>query len=285
MRQFLYFLIITTTLCIAQDRSTIYNTGSPSGNEGYPINLSSDGTGHAVADRFTAYNNYVLEAFTFYASFQSDEASVVAQIHSDNNNSPGDVIFESVVTLNPNFASGREYVVLTNDDCYYLNKDEYYWLSLHAQDTTTSVTWIYSPSPYFPYTLSNDNGLTWQTTDYSYSGAGKVYGVEIYEFEQLQGDINSDNTLNVLDIVGIVGFIMETNDLTDEQQDLADMNHDAIINVLDIVTLVDLILNASDPIYQFLLEDINPNSNTFTEMIGPTTYNGQVSCYYFGKAG
>ncbi len=285
MIKYIFLLLFLISTIFSQDRSSIYNTGSPIGTDGYSIHLNSDGTGQTVANRFTSYNNYVLEAFTFYASFQSDEATVVAKIYEDNDNSPGNILFEKELELNPNFASGREYVILANDDCYYLEKDSYYWLSLQANDTTSSVTWLYSPSPYFPYSISTNNGETWSSTGYSYSGASKVYGIDIYEQEQIAGDINFDNVVNVLDVVGIVGFIMETNELTEEQQNLADLNHDAIVNVLDIVSLVDLILSTSEPNYTFLLEDINPNSSSFTEMIGPATYSGQISCYYFGKAG
>ena len=35
----------------------------------------------------------------------------------------------------------------------------------------------------------------------------------------------------------------------------------------------------------FLLEDINPNSEYFGLEIGPSFFTGQVSGYYFGKAG
>ena len=34
-----------------------------------------------------------------------------------------------------------------------------------------------------------------------------------------------------------------------------------------------------------LLEDINPISEYFGQMIGPETFTGNISCFYFGKAG
>jgi hypothetical protein len=36
---------------------------------------------------------------------------------------------------------------------------------------------------------------------------------------------------------------------------------------------------------KFMAEDINPNSEYFGQMIGPDTFTGDISCYYFGKAG
>ena len=60
------------------------------------------------------------------------------------------------------------------------------------------------------------------------------------------GDINGDGVLNVLDIVGIVAYIMGTNEFDEDQQYNADLNQDGIINVLDIVALVNKVLNSGD---------------------------------------
>ena len=56
---------------------------------------------------------------------------------------------------------------------------------------------------------------------------------------QLIGDINSDNTVNVVDIVIIVNLILNQ----DTYNELADMNNDGQINIVDIVQLVNLILS------------------------------------------
>jgi len=53
------------------------------------------------------------------------------------------------------------------------------------------------------------------------------------------GDLNSDEILNVLDIVLLVGMVLGTNEI----DLLGDMNQDEILNVLDIVILVGLILD------------------------------------------
>ena len=57
--------------------------------------------------------------------------------------------------------------------------------------------------------------------------------------------------------------------------------------VLDIVGLVNFILTDSPsiqlPTWDYV--DINSNSDYFGQLIGPETFNGNVSLYYFGKAG
>lgn len=55
----------------------------------------------------------------------------------------------------------------------------------------------------------------------------------------VQGDLNSDGIINILDVIQTVNIILGQS----EQTDLADLNADMIVNILDIVILVDLILS------------------------------------------
>ena len=55
------------------------------------------------------------------------------------------------------------------------------------------------------------------------------------DFSQLLGDLNSDQTINVLDIVMLVNIIF-----SGEQNPGADINGDSLINILDVVMLVNI---------------------------------------------
>ena len=57
-------------------------------------------------------------------------------------------------------------------------------------------------------------------------------------FISIQGDINQDNIVNILDIVLLVNWILENN-----YENNGDLNLDGIVNILDIVQLVNIILN------------------------------------------
>ena len=62
---------------------------------------------------------------------------------------------------------------------------------------------------------------------------------------ELYGDVNFDGTLNVLDVVEIVGFVLNTTQPTEEQFLTADMNEDGIVNILDVINLVSEIIGLS----------------------------------------
>ena len=55
------------------------------------------------------------------------------------------------------------------------------------------------------------------------------------------GDVNGDGTLNVLDVVLVVQFVLGSG--TVEFECAADFNGDLVVNVLDIVSLVNEILS------------------------------------------
>ena len=55
----------------------------------------------------------------------------------------------------------------------------------------------------------------------------------------LQGDMNGDGELNILDVVALVNIILSENELNP----LGDMNGDGVYNILDVVILANIILS------------------------------------------
>ncbi len=55
----------------------------------------------------------------------------------------------------------------------------------------------------------------------------------------LQGDMNGDGELNILDVVALVNIILSEN----EPNPLGDMNGDGVYNILDVVIIVNIILS------------------------------------------
>jgi len=56
------------------------------------------------------------------------------------------------------------------------------------------------------------------------------------------GDINSDGTINILDVVQCVNIVLNTFDPNQSEFYIADMNSDGTVNILDIIIIVNLII-------------------------------------------
>ena len=67
----------------------------------------------------------------------------------------------------------------------------------------------------------------------------------------LNGDANLDETVNIQDVILIVGQILGSYNLNDEEFNQADTNNDNIVDILDIVDVVNAILNPQDPLWNF----------------------------------
>ena len=54
--------------------------------------------------------------------------------------------------------------------------------------------------------------------------------------------MNDDGAIDVLDVVIVIGIIIETHIPTDDEYSAADINGDGIVDILDIVLLVNTIV-------------------------------------------
>ena len=80
---------------------------------------------------------------------------------------------------------------------------------------------------------NNDNYVLAST-----HGRGQFYGQFEISNNYMLGDINLDNTLDVLDIVLLINIILDEEEFVE----IADLNEDLMLNILDIVILVNIIL-------------------------------------------
>ena len=63
--------------------------------------------------------------------------------------------------------------------------------------------------------------------------------------EESPGDINGDDTFDVLDVILMMNIILNIeNDYTMCQEDASDMNLDGVIDILDVVLLINIILGS-----------------------------------------
>jgi len=98
--------------------------------------------------------------------------------------------------------------------------------------------------------LENVNFNDYLSFDFSYNQLCPPYpdcvpddAVEYMDTSEcsLNGDVNFDNEINILDVVLMVSFIL--GEPTDEYEySAADINQDGLLNILDIVALINIIL-------------------------------------------
>ena len=60
------------------------------------------------------------------------------------------------------------------------------------------------------------------------------------------GDVNQDQSIDVLDVVSMVSFILGSATPTDEEALYSDANEDSNLDVLDVIIVVNLVLNGSE---------------------------------------
>ena len=137
---------------------------------------------------------------------------------------------------------------------------------------------------YFP--IGNLFGTSWSNSTcggyyfYDSSDENTFWGSwDVCQESGVIGDINDDEITNILDIVVIVGFIVEYSMPSSEQLSIADVNNDTIIDVLDIVEIINYIFEFEnfEPVepefYEYCEE-----SSLFTDIVNftETDYMGQI---------
>ena len=66
----------------------------------------------------------------------------------------------------------------------------------------------------------------------------------VLDYSILPGDINFDGSINVLDIVSIMNFVIsDDQNPSDLELEAADINEDNVLDVLDIVVIINIILS------------------------------------------
>ena len=159
-----------------------------------------------------------------WQSFNHDEVIVVGISNTNNQNIINNFVTENSLSFPILFDTGSPGGVQGGDtyDLYYMPNDG----SPYPRDFVINQEGLISYA-------NNEIDTAWMLSVIS----------ELLSDNMLLGDINQDGSINVLDIVSMINFILSNNIPTDNQFILSDINEDGIINVLDIVLIVNIILN------------------------------------------
>ena len=118
------------------------------------------------------------------------------------------------------------YQVTGEDTSLEYNESNFYSININSHNLPQGN---YSAS-----LIIDPEGLFYQTVPIN---------LTILEFDIILGDSNFDGLINVLDIVNIMGFIIESSVPTPLEAEASDINQDNFLDVLDVVTIVNIILS------------------------------------------
>ena len=190
-------------VCIifAQDRSLIFTTGAPVGScfpSNNPCNTDGDcllgetcnppgshtiefngTTGTSLSDRIYISNNMVLEALKIYAEASTAPALARVILQADDGGQPGEEIYSWTLDVEEENHGNNYFLIITTDLCIYLDADNYYWITLHADDLDSQISWYYSNNATFTYTSSSDQGENWETATTGNCGSLSVWAAYI----------------------------------------------------------------------------------------------------------
>jgi len=63
-----------------------------------------------------------------------------------------------------------------------------------------------------------------------------------YFYQPLLGDINSDNMVNIQDVIIVVGIVLD-QESSGQILSISDLNSDGLVDILDVIVLVNIILS------------------------------------------
>ena len=165
-------------------------------------------------------------------SIHPNAYSVIFDNYQTNESESGIYLSENILKLIISNKSGYKQLYR-----YSMNDSQGWFDSIESQEIFID--------PYSEIQLSFDANYTSDITNFYFDIQPiyhdydqKNYSFSIYR-NQILGDINSDDTINVLDVVILVSIILGNSDEISN----ADVNLDGTINVLDVVTLINIILS------------------------------------------
>ena len=160
-----------------------------------------------------------------WLNFDQEQVQMVGISNTDNQNTISNFIQENSLTFPILYDSGSPGGVQGGDtyDLYYMPNDG----SPYPRD------FVIDQDGVIVY-ANNEIDTEWMLYE--------IYNL-IDSSNEIEGDINQDDIVNVVDIVKLISFILGTSNPSENEFLYSDLNQDGIINILDVVSLVNLILN------------------------------------------
>ena len=172
------------------------------------------------------------------------------------NGYPGEgnfLVYNNRHQTNPNRSAVLEFESIADENGFYPIQDNqpfgpesYLWIYQSNFFSNTQSGAYRLPNGNTLITVTNENDffevsldgeVQWDPSFSTQCARALKYGFNYFE-DDILGDINGDNGINVLDVILLVNYILDNS-----FNELGDINGDDVLNVLDIVDLINIILN------------------------------------------
>ena len=169
------------------------------------------------------------------------EGNLLIYNNQHSNNSSAVIEILTPIDLNGNY-------LIENSEPYGPNSLEWIYQDSYFSDVQSGAfrlpngnTLITVANDAYIFEVTLDEEIVWS---YEYPSNNAMiarsdrYGYDYFDSNQLLGDVNGDQVINILDIILTVNIILGV----DNSSNSADVNSDGVVNILDVVSLVNLIL-------------------------------------------
>ena len=184
-----------------------------------------------IAIAYTSYNHQ--NVYTSYSSIEDMDFSIFFNASSNANsfqNYPYTLLEDNLHTV---------WVDQNGYDIFYGMTDTQMNLMLNVQKINDDDSGSMQKDPI----LYKNNDILYSFWSDQRNGNYEIYLSKGENVTTTLGDVNQDSSINILDIVLVVNFILGQQDPDNTQFFASDLNSDNIINIQDIILLVNIILN------------------------------------------
>ena len=236
MKNIVLFISVALQLIFSQ-----YQVGDIVSNLTAPICSNGDGELN-LYDYYGENNggeNYVI-LISIFASWCTpcyEEAPIINSIYEEYNN-------QNFIVIGSGFGWDMPY------SCEGWNEQFELSFPLIDDDDGNGFPGNFS-SPFFnnvivPYNIIIDHTMTIRYMETGFDESNIIENIEYYLnliSDSQFGDINQDGSVDIFDILTMVGIIIDEIVPTEQELNDSDLNNDMSVDVFDILTLIDIILN------------------------------------------
>ena len=152
----------------------------------------------------------------------------------------------SPIDIDNNYIISDESAYAPMDFSWFYTSEFFSHIMSGARRLPNGNTLVTVATELYIFEVDSSGEVVWE---YQHDGIGQnsiskafKFPLDYLSLEPILGDLNNDYSVDIIDIIILVEFILSDFEPTDEQLDLGDLNDDQILNISDILMVIGLII-------------------------------------------